>query len=223
MRSTRFSIPLQVAVLGVLATALLSADSVETIVSDGSGPGNPFDFFIDDFNPSLGTLDSMTWSVTGGQTVFLPISNCGVGPVEPLNYTYTFTAGFNLLGSSVENSMSGSGSVGSTCGGFNTPGTPQAISGSGTVSDPSSFIGSSGQLIEVTGFVASGSFTAGGIYGGFPTGGLYAQNGNGQLTVTYDYTPTPEPQMPLLITSVCGLAVIVRKKLSWIGAAFSRL
>jgi len=215
MRSARISILLQMAVIASMTTTALSADSVETFVSYGEGPGNPFDFYFSDFNPSLGTLDSMNWSLAGGQTVLIYIPNCdGFNPVTPLNYTYTITGGFDLLGSSVGNTQSGSGTVGNTCGGFQTPAVQESISGSGTVSDPTPFIGTEGQFVEVTGF-ASGVVSVDGGFSVQPV--MDAVEGNGTLTVTYDYTPTPEPRMPFLILIGCGLVALARRKLSWVG------
>jgi hypothetical protein len=110
------------------------------------------------------------------------------------------------------------GQAGNTCGGFNTPGLDVVVSGPGTVSDPASFIGTGSQSVEVTGS-ASGEV---GI-DGEPSGiGFFAENANGILTVNYNYTPAPEPRMPLLILTGCFLAALARNKLSWMRAALSR-
>jgi hypothetical protein len=78
-RTSRASVLIRLAIIAGITAIALSADSVETFTSNGSGPGNPFDFYFSDFNPSLGTLDSMTFSVTGGESVLFEIDNCNGG------------------------------------------------------------------------------------------------------------------------------------------------
>jgi hypothetical protein len=192
--------------IAVAITTGLWADSVE--YSNFSGVDTTLAFYIPQFDPSLGTLDSMNFTVSAGEVVIMPIDNCNEdGPSPTVDYSYDITTGFSIFGSSVEGTQSGTGSAGSTCGGFHEPGYSTNITGSGSVSDPSPYIGTGVVLIPTDNAFASGLFSDG---GGPPSAGFFILQYSATLDVTYDYISVPEPGTLALTLLAGALFWIVR-------------
>jgi hypothetical protein len=206
--------------MGVL-TAALFGDSMETFTQTVGAFDGPFqscivvssgdtscpssvDFTMPQFDPALGTLNSISWEFTAGERVFIDVDNCTTGFEAPeINYSYTITAGDTILGKSGQNAQSGTGTEGTHCAGVFDPFYANAFSISGSVSDKNLFIGTGTVNIPVTSFI-SGSVDTDRLVGV----GFFSEEEFDTLDLSYTYTSAaPEPSLGIVLAlGVVGMA-----------------
>lgn len=203
------------AIVIVLTTTGLCASSITYDSSiygipPSSIDGDPLDVNVPQFDASLGTLDSMSWTLSVAQSIGFIVDDCahqenGDGPTEE-DYSYTVTAGVTVpaFDATVGNTTSGSGTTLGTCpGGGAGIGFEQNLMASGTVSDPSAFIGMGTTTVEIDPF-ETGFFDI-----ALPDyGGPDIVRTNIDLSVTYMYTSTPEPVMLPMLLSLIGVLLL---------------
>jgi hypothetical protein len=197
----------------LLAASVLGlwADSVETFTSapgeESCAPCGPLYFDVPQFNPSLGVLNSIDWSLAGGVSVDIDIDYCTTNPPGPLfNYSYDITVGYNVLGTTVSDTQTGSGAA---HGGCYTSGEIFAFQAglqtSGSIPDPSSFIGNGTMNIPATPSIS------GDVNVDTPLGAVFFGLYGGTMSVTYDYTAAPEPRTTWLMLVGCGLVAVLQR------------
>jgi PEP-CTERM motif len=204
---TRSAIRLMLAA-AMLTFPLFSDTLSETFIRNGgeAGVDGSYEFYIPDFNPELGTLDSMTWNVVGSQLVALSPDcsdyNNGVY-YTAAPYSYSITSGIEIFGTAVQSTTSGNIPQGTPCpGGGPSFEYGSEFSGSGSVGDPSSFIGTGSTYVPATA-----------ISSGAPADPSLFMDTDGPLTVTYTYTSAvPEPSIGIVTLIGSGLALLWRRR-----------
>jgi hypothetical protein len=204
------TIRIRSAVLIALTTTGLFASSITYENTNSSVAGQSFEVGIPLFDGSLGTLDSVNWSLSEGQLIGIIVDNCSGLPPTEEPYSYAITGGVtvSVLDATVDSTTSGSGFTLGTCpGGGVGLGISQHLTASGTLSDPSAFIGSGTAQVAIDPF-ATGSFDI-----GLPDGGGFdIVDTSVDLTVTYTYTSTPEPGMLPLLLSLAGALLLFSQR-----------
>lgn len=178
-----------------------------------SGPCEGSEFFFPQFDPSLGTLNSVAYTFEGSAELLEDANTCGA--TGPANYSYTTTGTDTFLGISVSRTVSGSGIQDpGECAGYGVVGQLSNFTATGYFSDLAQFIeNGSGLGFNVTPSVS------GVLYmddGGLPVNYDVAQSRQeyDTLTLSYDYTPAvPEPRLVSLMCLSCGIILIVRRRL----------
>lgn len=214
-----------VAALVALVGSVAMADSIESssyTVAQAPGPYT-VTFPLDNFNPALGTLNSIT----------LSLAYTTSGEIDVVNYAFPpATLSFMGATSSIPLTLTGPGSldVTTTAGLSIGPGTVSpyiltypltysvaGLSNAGTVySYPSNFL-----LFETPPNSTQDTFTVSvgtGTFSGTGPAGL-AFGGNAEagatITIAYDYTPArvPESSSLLLVSPLLGGLGLLRKRL----------
>jgi hypothetical protein len=174
-----------------------------------------FPIFVNPFDPALGTLDALEWSLTGSQDVEISIENCPIsGPPPLLWYSYNITTAITIFGSSSTYTGTGSGDNYGGCAGYGGTSYLASFQMQGTITtDLSQFIGTgtNGPFIPITSSFESVTAST----NGNGTGGTSVSiaNQDATLTVSYDYTPAvPEPSTLALMC--VGFLGVLAKSLS---------
>jgi hypothetical protein len=192
--STRFLILLSLAISTVFADQV-NYTYTQTVTSPSQncvwGPCQPFDFTIPQFNPELGSLDSVTWTITDSQQYYAGSDNEGPYPL-PESYSFTYTEGdsSSLLGLNASDTETVSGTaysywtIGASSGWYS-----DSISASGTAPDSNPFVGTGTMQIAVTPFLSENIL----IWSVLPA--IQDVEDDATLTVTYnDASVVPEPR-----------------------------
>lgn len=212
---------LRLAAGAAIMTLGLAADSTAPSVTLGTGfdgclgPGpvtcNPIEISVFPFDTSLGTLDSIDWTVNANQQVDIDIDNCTYGPPPLISYSFSITTGDSLLGSS--STYTTGPLTGTTYGGcageadlkYNANLQFQGV----VTSDFSQFMDG----VETTPFVESGTITTSSYVGS----AFFIGSEGDDLTVVYNYTPfssVPEPRNTALvvIAALGGIALVLKRR-----------
>lgn len=158
------------------------------------------------FNPALGTLDSATLTYSGREDVIVDIDNCGNPPM--VGYSYTITASQTLQGTTLSDTESNSGSTFGSCAGRGSVGFSPIFQGTFPVTDPNSFIGTE----DVADVPVSVSLTGSLEVYPFVGSAVYVENYYEDTSVTYSYTPVPEPRALTLLVFCCGCVLAARRR-----------
>jgi hypothetical protein len=181
-------------------------------------------FSVSTFDPSLGTLNSISLAISQIDQIFLKLTN-------PTTSSQSGQYGFSLLNlACTQSSYCGSEYSGASTPVYNVPpnstveltysidsGTV-ALSGPGTAyaPPPDEFTGVNGQVpLTLTSTTITSSFFGCSIapVGACPTVDALSVQLDTTLTVTYDYTPVPEaisPAAPLLFGAFLGVAKMLK-------------
>jgi hypothetical protein len=221
----KFGVPKILSILLVVSAASSLLADTETFEMLGSGlqlPNYTEEFTIPQFNPDLGMLDSMTWSIAESQFIVLAPycqldSGGGYETVYP--YFYDITSGYDFNGTPVQGEAQGSVPVGTVCSDVYPTGFYQQMSGSGVFSNANQYIGNGYVSINTSPAYLSGTITDDGTTGAADEGynaffSDFNQEG-GQLTIVYTYTPVPEPTYWMMLFGL-GVGMI------WIRARAAR-
>ena len=211
----------------LLEPAALRADSTPgagtiTVTSTGSyfnaftnvddcanGPCSPFNISVPQFDPSLGTLTSITWTFTDSQQYYGGMNDM-YDPLigDPTTWTTTEGDESAQLGLDASDSQFNStvtcGCRQISMGGFWNMDNIQA---SGTVPDDNPFIGTGTLNIPITPFV-SATFPRSSK--GWVDAAILSTEDGATLTVTETYT-TPEPSGSIAVLAVAFLALLSLK------------
>ena len=217
---------LRLAIAAAIITLGLAADSTPPSGTSNnafegclSGTCTPVDIFVYSFNPSLGTLDSVDWSLSSDQQVLIDLDNCSENGLPPLiSYSYSITTGDSFFGSSTTYTGTDSGTSYGGCAGGNDFGYTARLQMQGVITtDLSQFIGTgtNGPFVAVTPFVVSGTIDT----TPFPIDGdaFFIGEESDTLNVVYNYTPfssVPEPRFTALIVIgvLGGMASLLKRR-----------
>jgi len=159
------------------------------LFSAGACPS--FDITVPQFNPSLGTLGSVTWSFTDYTLITLFLNEYPGDQPYSLDVTAEDTSSVLGLDATSTQESAGSGLGGDLD--YYFP-ISSVLTASGIAPDSSPFLGTGMISVVVTpsAFVSNGTGPDEGN-GGLIVG-LLGANDYAQLTVTYNVVPTPEPR-----------------------------
>jgi hypothetical protein len=202
-----------IAVLGTLHAASLLANSY-TYTTDTADTGEgsyqicgyyapgcePFELDVPEFNPVIGTLDSITFTFTDTQTVVGGVSALYL-PADD-TYSYTNTEGDTSTQLGIGVSATQTVNCLSNCSGFNISEDPETtvnhlvVSGTLTGAEMDAFIGTGYLALFVTPFLdaAGGVISSDGNLVGVV---LYEVTDDASLQITYNDSPAgviPEPR-----------------------------
>jgi len=170
----------------------------------------PIDNCVYQFDTSLGTLDSIDWTVNESQQVKIDIDNCPPGPPPLISYSYSITTGDSALGSSSTFTGTDSGITYGGCAGFADLVYHANIQLQGVITtDFSQFMAG----VETTPFIDAATVNITPFVGN----AFFMAEETDYLTVVYDYIPfssVPEPRCTALITIAvfCGIALVLKGK-----------
>ena len=183
----------------ILLAAQAKADLSESFSGSYGPSGTPINttIYLQGFNTSLGTLDSVTLTLATADTTSISIVNTTGSPQSYTSATATIgiTATVPSSGLSVTSTTTSSGvsgSIGSAVGPYYlAPATTDGFASTGAQTSNLGDYETTGIYpvdISATSGIYAGSAVQGVIFGGNATS-------SGTLEVTYDYTPvaTPEP------------------------------
>jgi hypothetical protein len=173
------------------------------------GPCEPIFIPVLQFDPSLGSLNSLTWTLSDFQTVRISIDN-DCQPEPPLvSYSFSFTSSSSFLGVTGTETQSGSGTAYGSCSGFQDLYYPATVQLSGSVSDLAPYLGTG----VVTTDLEVSSQLAATLDTSAIGGDIFLEDLGGEFTVTYDYTPVPEPRTQTLTVVGCACLLMARRRL----------
>lgn len=189
-----------VSLAGLLSIGLC-ADTLTDTFSSGTffDPDNctgfdcSYTYSIPQFNPALGTLNEIDWSLKEGGSVVIDPDYCSEFgmPLPPIPYSYTSTVSDAILNGSGSVTYSESGLNYGGCAGSDNIGYQALLTFGNTITDVSAYIGT-GDVSASTDPMTSGTNPV----------DTYFRNWGSELTFTYDYTPpssVPEPRLYVLL------------------------
>jgi hypothetical protein len=204
---------LRLVTLAGLLSIGLCADTLTDTLFSGTffDPGNctgfdcSYTYSIPQFNPALGTLNEIDWSLQEFGEVDIDPDYCSEfgEPLPPIPYSYTSTVSDAILNGSGSVTHSQSGLNYGGCAGADNIGYQALLTFGSTITDVSAYIGT-GSVLASTDPTISGS---GDIEPGLDA---YFRNWGSELTLTYDYnTPSsvPEPRLYVLLLVFLILSV----------------
>jgi hypothetical protein len=205
MKNTRLPILALFVALALMSHAVAATESFShTIANTEGGSANNSSFTLNGFDPTLGTLNSITFDFELTSTATPTIFASGTGSYTGATTTYDFS----LTGPSLSETVTTSAGPdsGTDVAGANPAATVTKMTSDAPVLSANFAAYESG---PVTYDITSSPFTSGGSPGAGSTGftgfggdGFY----NGSLSVTYDYTAAvPEPNLPSLLSLGLGM------------------
>lgn len=202
-----------ITIFGALLAASLQANSYTyTTDTEDTGEGmfqlcgyyapgcEPFELDVPEFNPAIGTLDSITFTFTDTQTVVGGVSTLYL-PADD-TYSYTNTEGDTSTQLGLDVSATQTVNCLSNCSGFNISEDPETtvnhlvISGTLTGAEMAAFFGTGYSALFITPFLdaAGGVISSDGNLVGVV---LYEVTDDATLEITYNDSPAgvvPEPR-----------------------------
>jgi len=170
-----------------------------------SGGCSPFNILIPQFDPTLGTLTSITWAFTDSQEYYGGYNDM-YDPLIGDPFTWTTTGGdaSDLLGLSVSNTQVNS-SYTTGCSQISLGGWwfYNPLEATGAVPDDSPFVGTGMVNVPITPFVSASVPTSS---NGWVRAAIDSTMDDATLTLTETYTAIPEPR-GLLVLLLLGLAM----------------
>ncbi len=209
---------------GLMATANASAQSVLTDTFSYSLPTSTGtdsqNFSVGPWNTALGTLDSVTFTITGSQTVYSEVINTGA---TAGSFSAASTSGsFSLFGAGLASPLSETLSAS-----FANTGTPYTIAAGAPITFLNSTPTSNAAALSATAsslasFSSASTYTVG--FGPFTSsitnpsasvGGGASANASGVIDVVFTYTAAavPEPSTVLLLLAGLGCVAVCKRRL----------
>jgi hypothetical protein len=168
-------------------------------------------FAFPQFNPALGTLDSVTWTFTDSEYDYLALFTPNFSDYETINFSTTES--ISILGVDITDSQQ------STWTFFANNGDCMCISSegaqldaSGTIQNDTPFIGPGYVQIQTGSPVVSISGLDGSPDDPDTTDFFGDDGDNGAFTITYTVTPVPEPNGGIAFLAIAFLGALGLKK-----------